>query len=189
MKKILAVLCTLCLLAACHNGGRKNQKFNTFESAQASFAATITPADSAAVIAATEEFMSLVKSGEIDAALSHIYVVDNDTLFLPAPQSLASIKSKFTLFPVLSYKMTDIAFQTSAINDVTYQYVFQEAAEGSNPATLKIAFNPVKVDGKWYLTLKDGNMTSKSMQQDLQMNPMAPAPKDVKLPVKPKEDK
>ena len=77
--------------------------------------------------------------------------------------------------------MTDIAFETSAINDVTYQYVFGESADGTNPPTLKLAFNPVKIEGQWYLTFKDGNMTSKSLQKEYQMDPNAPAPADVKL--------
>ena len=185
MKKILVVLCTLCLLAACHNNGRKQQTFNTFESAQAAFQATITPEDSSAVITATEEVMSLLKAGEIDAALSHIYVVADNVLYRPDNESLLRLKSKFTMFPVLSYEMTDIAFQTSAINDVTYQYVFAESSDDSTPATFKLGFNPVKIEGQWYLTFKDGNMTSKTMQQDYQMNPMAPAPDDVRLPDRP----
>ena len=183
MKKILAVLCTLCMLVACHNTGKKQQKFHTFEDAQAEFAATLTAEDTTAVFAATDQIMSLLQAGEIDAALAHIYVVADDVLYRPADQSLASIKSKFTIFPVLSYKMTDFAFQTSAINDVTYQYVFAEPKDAA-PATIKVGFNPVKIDGQWYITFKDGNMTSKTMQEEYQMNPNAPAPDDVVLNVK-----
>lgn len=185
MKKILVVLCTLCLLAACHNNGGKQQKFQTFESAQAAFQATLTSEDTAAVKAATEKVMSLLEIGQIDAALSQIYVVSDDVLYRLADESLLSIKSKFENFPVLSYKLTDIAFLTPAINDVTYQYVFAKTPDGD--ATIRVGFNPVKIDGEWYLTLKDGNMTSRTMQQNLQMNPKAPAPKDVKLPSKPEE--
>ena len=189
MKKILVVLCTLCLLTACHNNGNKQQKFDTFESAQAAFTATITAEDSTAVKAATEEVMSLLQSGNIDEALTHIYVVADDILYRPNDESLLRLKSKFTNFPVLSYKMTDMAFQTSAINDVTYQYVFAEGQDGSSPATFKLAFNPVKIDGQWYLTFKDGGMTSKTMQEGYQMDPMAPAPNDVRLPENPDEKK
>lgn len=183
MKKILAVLCTLSLLVACHNTGRKQQKFETFESAQAAFAATLTAEDSTAVTAATDEIMSLLQAGEIEAALSHIYVVNDNVLYRPDDESLLRLKSKFRNFPVLSYTMTDFAFQTSAINDVTYQYVFEEIP-GENPGTLRLCFNPVKIDGKWYITLKDGNMTSKTMQEEYQLNPNAPAPDDVVLNVK-----
>ncbi len=189
MKKILAVLCTLSLLVACHNNGGKQQKFNTFESAQKAFTASITSADSAAVKAATDEVMSLLQAGEIDAALSHIYVVSDDVLYRPSDESLVRLKSKFTAFPVLSYTMTDIAFQTQAINDVTYQYVFAQDEDGSNPSTFKLGFNPIRIDGQWYLTFKDGNTTSKTMQQNLQLNPMAPAPDEVRLPEKPEETK
>ena len=187
MKKIFAVLCTLCLLAACHNTGKK-QKEATFESAQEAFVATLTAEDTTAVLAATDEVMSLLKDGKIDDALSHIYVVNDDVLYRPDDASLLRLKSNFTNFPVLSYKVTDFAFQTSAINDVTYQYVFAEGQDGSSPATFKIAFNPIKIENQWYLTFKDGGSTSKTMQEDYQMNPMSPAPNDVRLPEKPSEN-
>ncbi len=186
MKKILAVLCTLVLLAACHNTGR--QKYNTFESAQAAFASTITSADSVAVKAATDEIMSLLQAGQLDSALSRIFVVYDDVLYRPAEESLVNLKTKFRNFPVLSYEMTDIAFQTPAINDVTYRYVFAQTTDGSAPATLKLAFNPVKIDGEWYITFKDGNMTSRTMQQKYQKHPMAPAPNEVRLPEKPSDN-
>ncbi len=181
MKKILAVLCTLCLLVACHNTGKKQQKVETFASAQEAFEASLTAQDTTAVMAATDEIMSLLQSGELDNALSHIYVVYENVLYRPSEESLASLKSKFTKFPVCSYKMTDLVFQTSGINDVTYQYAFAESKDGSNPPTLKLGFNPVKVKGKWYVTFKDGNMTSKALQEDLQMNDKAPAPGEVTL--------
>ncbi|MDO4826844.1 MAG: hypothetical protein Q4B16_04725 [Bacteroidia bacterium] len=183
MKKILAVLCTLFMLAACHNAGR--QKYYTFESAQADFEATITAADSAAVKAATDEIMSLLQAGQLDDALSKVYVVYEDVLYRPADESLVNLKSKFKYFPVLSYEMTQMDFQTPAINDVTYRYVFAQSPDGSDPAAIKLAFNPVKIDGEWYITFKDGNMTSRTMQQKYQKNPMAPAPNEVRLPEKP----
>ena len=187
MKKIFAVLCTLCLLAACHNNGGRQQKLNTFESAQKAFTSTLTSADTAAVTAATDEVMSLLQSGAIDAALSHIYTVYDDVLYRPSDESLLRLKSKFKNFPVLSYRMTDIAFQTQAINDVTYVYSFSQNEDGSDAATFKIGFNPIKIDGEWYLTLKDGNMTSKTMQEEYQLNPMAPAPNEVRLPENPEK--
>lgn len=189
MKKILVVLCTLCLLTACHNSGNRQKKMNTFESAQAAFIASITAEDSTAVKAAAEDVMSLLQAGNIDEALTRIYVVEDDVLYPLNDESLLRLKSKFTRFPVLSYTMTEMAFQTSAINDVTYQYVFAEGQDGSLPATLKLAFNPVKVEGQWYLTLKDAGMTSKTLQENCQMDPTAPAPKEIRLPENPDEKK
>ena len=44
---------------------------------------------------------------------------------------------------------------------------------------MKLVFNPVKIDGRWYLTLKDGFQPSADLSKGI--NPNSPAPKALRL--------
>jgi hypothetical protein len=50
---------------------------------------------------------------------------------------------------------------------------------------MKLMFNPVFIDGQWYLTFKDGSQSSKDLLPENQVHEMAPAPKDIRLNKKP----
>ena len=46
---------------------------------------------------------------------------------------------------------------------------------------MKLTLNPVKVEGGWYLTLKDAYMSSKAIVPERQMSPNALAPDTLRL--------
>ena len=62
----------------------------------------------------------------------------------------------FRIFPVVDYELVYYSFQLEGINDVKYKIIFaqeENVAENGEAATA-LMFNPVKVDGSWYLTVK-----------------------------------
>lgn len=50
---------------------------------------------------------------------------------------------------------------------------------------MKLMFNPVFIDGTWYLTFKDGNQSSRDMREENQIHELAPAPTAPRLNLKP----
>ena len=46
---------------------------------------------------------------------------------------------------------------------------------------MKLMFNPVYIDGSWYLTFKDGSQSSRDLPLDKQIHELAPAPNAPRL--------
>lgn len=180
MKKLVIVLFVASLLVSC-NCGKKNQTLKTYQDAEQEFVSTLSVVDTLAVLSATDAVMESLKVGDVSTALSNVYVVYNDVLYQLADRTIAELTDRFTNFPVLDYSFEKLSFSTPAINDVSYRYTFGRPTDGSAPATMKLVFNPVKIGGTWYLTLKDGNQSSKDLAENRQLHPLAPAPDTVVL--------
>ena len=94
------------------------------------------------------------------------------------------IKARFRRFPVADYELVSYSFSTQGNNDLVYRYSLSGPV-GDGPA-MKLTLNPVKVEGRWYLTLKDAYMSSKGLAPDDQISPYAYAPDTLRLNRAPK---
>lgn len=65
------------------------------------------------------------------------------------------IRRQFSFFPVYDYTISNLVFNTSDQNIVSFKIAFEEAAPGKTPSITNFALSPVKVDGKWYLTVRE----------------------------------
>ena len=123
------------------------------------FRNTLTKEDTTQVLKLSNDCMELLKNKNIDQAVAMLYEYD-DSLYQIQPLTESSIKSiKHTLkvFPVIRYKLSYYSLQSESINDVKYIITFsdeQESEQNGRPVT-SFMFNPVKVDGVWYLCLKN----------------------------------
>lgn len=183
MKKNLYILAAAFILASCgsrpyYSGlhGEKTQK-----DAEAEFVSSIKSVDSLTVLAQGEKCMQLLKENKLDDALSMLNILHENTV-MPLPEAYADhLRQRFSIMPVYDFTFDYFAFSTEGNNDLAYKIEFApKNADGIAP-TMKFTFNPVKVDGKWYLTLKDPGMSSKSMSPESRLHDMAPAPEKIKL--------
>lgn len=183
MKKILYTLTAVLLITSCsshpkysgHNG-EKTQK-----DAEAEFISNIKASDSLAVVKTGEKCMQLLKDRKLDEALSMLNVL-KDNAVLPLPDDYSEhLRKRFTIMPVYDFSFDYFAFSTEGNNDLAYIYEFGQKNEDGVAPTIKLTFNPVKVDGRWYLTLKDLGMSSKTMSPESRILDMAPAPEKIKL--------
>jgi hypothetical protein len=110
-----------------------------------------------------------------------IYVLYDDVLYKKSDSYSAELQMRFRMFPVRSYERLYYSFSTEGNNDISYSYVFSPAKDGSPAQTMKLMFNPVYVDGQWYLALKDVGMSSKDLPKELQIHELAPAPNTPRL--------
>lgn len=182
MKRILYILLGLALLCSC--GSRsKAPAMRTQKDAEEEFTSSLTVNDTTTVLNLTETFMSLVKADKVEEAVDMITVLSQGVVYKPSDDYYAELVGRFRGMKVDSYKLDKYYFTTEGNNDVCY--VTQCMAYGDTPMTIKITFNPICVDGEWFLALKDGNQPSKLLPKDKQVHDMAPAPAKVRLNTRP----
>ena len=95
--------------------------------------------------------MSLLKSGNQEAAFANLYELDEQGEVCP----LSDVRKKqlsrqLKLFPVQDFSRRDVQFNTAEQNIVTYEVVF----DLSNQSKTSFALSPVKKDGTWYFTVR-----------------------------------
>lgn len=172
MKKYFIIILSLAAAVSCRTN---NNQIVTYEDAEKQFIASLTSLDTSSVLEKTNGFMELLVEGKVDSAVHQINVLDAGVLYKSSSKYLDELSGRFSLFPVLKYELVRYSFSTEGNNDVCYKYWFDE----SN--TMKLVFNPVKVDDRWYLTMKDGTQSSKDLDEDKQVHPKSIAPEKIVL--------
>ena len=127
------------------------------------FTSSLTSADTTQMLKLSNDCMELLKAKKIDNALSMLYEY-NDSIKEVTPLSEKSRKRyerMFHIFPVLDYKMEYYSFQLEGVNDVKYRIIFgqEDQPDVNGEAATALMFNPVKVDGNWYLTVKTADQS------------------------------
>lgn len=127
----------------------------------AEFVKELTSEDTAQMIKICNDCMNTLKSGHIDDAMKMLHLITPDGDLQPLSQEKEmQLKKNFKFFPVIDYKLDYFSFNTSGINDVKYTIEFFKKPEGdTTPNTINFMFNPVKKDGKWYITVKEADQS------------------------------
>ncbi len=123
--------------------------------------------------------MDALKSGNVNLELDELCVLDGNTLYKVSDESKEFLAGRFNGKPITDYALSSYVFSTAGINDLTYRYTYEGTVD-SAPA-FKMTFNPVKVGGNWYLTLKDGNMPMAVKGNPLTIHPKSDVPAPIVL--------
>lgn len=116
------------------------------------FRSSLATTDTAIVKQKCEECMEQFKRNNIDLALSELYIYENGKTE-PLPDEVAEQqRKKLALMPVLNYELASFNFATEDNNDVKYKVQFDE---NDPQAITYFMFNPIKIEGTWYLTIKN----------------------------------
>ena len=120
---------------------------------------TLEQRDTAQVFELTKSFLESLKANDIDKAVSMLYFLDADRQVVPLPDSLVERqKVVFRTFPVLSYKIESIIFNTETDSQVKYTVEFFKKQPGdTRPNTTSFFIKPMRVKGQWFLTMFDSN--------------------------------
>jgi len=133
------------------------------------FRSTLTAEDTTAMLKICDDCMKSLKAGDIDAALSQLHLYDDSTRTVKplTPAKEKELRNTFTVFPVHDYTIDYYTFTTEGLNDVKYRIEFFEKAdpESSEANTIGFMFNPVKVDGQWFLTVKEAHQDFDQLQR------------------------
>lgn len=160
MKKIVFTIIPLllCLLVtSCKNKQTKEDKIKEFQS-------SLTAADTTAMLEIADNCMELLKAGKTDEAIGMLNEYDDSTnTVLPLSTETAKrYKKLYSMFPVFEYSRVYFSFQLEGLNDVKYNVQF---AKDDETAQTSFMFNPVKVEDKWYLTVKRADQEIDLMHQ------------------------
>lgn len=136
----------------------------------------LTAEDTAQILSLSRSCMDTLKAGNVDAALKMLYAMrDGKAVSLPAEKE-KQLRKNFKYFPVINYKLDYYSFSNIDNNDVKFQIEFFKHTDPSDntPNTIGFMFNPVKIDGTWYLTVKEA--TQETTQEDTEGNTQANTP-------------
>lgn len=170
-------LVALALFAfSCNN----SPKVKTYQDAEKEFLASLTELDTFTVLAMGQEFMQdLMVGGNLDSALASLTLVEYNVLYKVGDNTIEELKARYSKHPVTDYACIRYSFSTPGNNDLVYRYT-TNGELGTGPG-MKLVFNPVKVEGNWYLTLKDAYQSSLDVHEDDQVHPLSPAPDPIRL--------
>ncbi len=123
------------------------------------FKSSLTSEDTTQVLSLCNNCMETLKKGDIDKALSMMQMLNKDSTLSPlSEEKKMQLKKNFKIFPVLDYTIEYFTFNESGLNDVKYEIEFIKKEPGDPmPNTIGFMFNPIKVDGKWYVAVKEAN--------------------------------
>ena len=149
---LIAVL-LLIGISSCKDKG-KSAEINLNE-----FQEGLTASDSLKVVQLADSCMSFLKVGQFNNAFAMLCEYDDSThTVLPLSEvTRNSYQKRFTIFPVVDYKLVYFTFCEEGLNDVKYEVTF--SAGGDNVSKTYYMFNPVKVDGTWHLSVKNAMQT------------------------------
>lgn len=123
----------------------------------AEFKSQLTAEDTTNMLAICDSCMRALKQGQTDKAIGMLHLYDDSTQqLLPlTDEKVKELENTFRLFPVLDYTLDYFSFNKEGVNDVKYNIKIFEQQPGDNtPNTIGFMFNPVRVEGTWYLTVK-----------------------------------
>ena len=138
------------LLGACSTKGHE-EKMKTQKEAEDEFVATLTAADSSAVLTLCTQCMDLLKAKETDKALDMLYSIDDAGIAKPLTiQQREALTKRFQRFPVIRYRLDYLSFSTQGNNDVKYKIEFTPRSDSDTPgSSMGFMFNPIKANGEW----------------------------------------
>ena len=181
MNKVLYFFLAALLVCSC-SGGHKKPVERMQRDAEAEFTSSLSESDTLSVLKLSDHCMTLIQNGKISEAVSMIYVLSGNQVYQKNDAFTNELIQRFTQMPVKDFKIDYYSFSTEGNNDICYlTEIATGRPEGMSPVTMRVTFNPVFVNGEWYLTMKDGHQPSKLLPENRQVHPRAPAPEKIIL--------
>lgn len=142
------------MFSACRSEKSKVQQVQEFREG-------LSKEDTTQMLKISNDCMELLKAKKYNEVFASLYLYDdeNKSLVPLTETDKKNLERKFKMFPVLDYKLEYYSFLLEGVNDVKYSIKFAEEPNPEQNGEARTAFmlNPVKVDGTWYLTVKNGN--------------------------------
>ena len=146
----------LALSSCCSRGGR-----TTAQSEGEDYLSSLTKADTVSLLSMADSCMTLLVSGEYEKALAGVGYVDGETIEAMTPEMIARTAMSFKSLGVHGFERSGFELSLSDKNTVSYRLKIgsssvPEPVEGTATVTptTGFAFNAYRIDGQWYLTLK-----------------------------------
>jgi len=153
MKKLLFFpLFVLSLLIVSCSGNKQEAQPTAHEA----FVSELSTQDTVVVLQLCENFLQAMKENDKDKAFSILRYVEDGKVLPPTTEQMAKLSNQFTIFPVLDYHIKDFKVGEATDNICSYSIVISVDDEGKE-STISFGFCPVKVDGQWYITVRNAS--------------------------------
>lgn len=122
--------------------------------------------DTTTVLQLTSEFLDKVQAGNIEEAISSLYILDGEEV-RPLPDDRKQ-ECRFVLgmHTVYRYHIETLTFYKETDSEVKYVLTIQDPATTSSPATMNGLIRPVRRDGMWYITLANNDTETQRSELD-----------------------
>ena len=120
------------------------------------YLSSLTKADTVSLLLIADSCMTLLTNGEYEKALAGVGYVDGETIEAMTPEMIARTAMSFKNLGVHGFERSGIELVLPDQNKVGYRLKLggPSASSGTATPTTGFAFNAYRIDGHWYLTLK-----------------------------------
>lgn len=117
----------------------------------------LTQADSTEVRSLVENYLQRLRDNQFEDAVDMLYYMDGVNKIIPLPDELKNTQlAMIKRFRGIRYELQRISYSKEYDNIAQYVVTLFEKQKGDNrPNTAQFFIKPVRVDGKWYLTMAD----------------------------------
>ena len=153
---ILITALSMVILSACT--GSSSKKTDP-EQEKAAFQASLTEADSVIVAAMCEQFFGLMSAENYEQAFAMLSELDDENrLAYLSDETKQGLKNRFSTFKIDKVELFECVFNAPFDNLFRYVVTTKSIDQNDNAFFFRFAFNPVKIDDSWYLTLRTAPM-------------------------------
>ena len=120
------------------------------------YLSSLTKADTASLLSIADSCMTLLTNGEYEKAFGGVGYVDGETIEAMTPEMIARTAMSFKNLGVHGFERSGFELTNPELNTVSYRLKIggPSASSGTVTPTTGFAFNAYRIDGHWYLSLK-----------------------------------
>ena len=153
---ILGVACLAVCLFSCQ-GKKEKAPSDILEEMSAKPKMIITAEDTAAVYQLLDNYLGLLKEGNLDGAISSLRcLTDKDSLLSLTDEQMKGIKGSLAMMSGKTFRIEYLKFNKDYDNEARIKCILFENKPGENaPNEISMTLRPVRYAGTWYLTPAD----------------------------------
>lgn len=163
LTKILGALAATALMALALSSCGARGGRTTAQDEGEEYLSSLTKADTTSLLSIADSCMTLLANGEYEKALAGVGYVDGETIEAMTPEMIARTAMSFKSLGVHGFERSGYELSLSDRNTVNYRLKIGGPLAGGPSTgsgttaivpTTGFAFNAYRIDGRWYLTLK-----------------------------------
>jgi len=152
MKKLLFMMMLVALVASCTEKKETKKRFLRPPSI------TLNAQDTTEIRQKVESHLALLEQKKIKELAEILYYVKNDSIFPLDEKRKADFIKGLSIFNIYDTKVKHLIIRSEYNNEVcVLMQILKDGNIEENKGVTKFYFNPVKIDGVWYITIRDKN--------------------------------
>jgi len=153
--KLLTLLCSVLLLTL-FAGCTSNKKGEVVEPEEKM---SLSSTDTTEVRNLMNQYFNYLLNKDFDGALSMVSQLANDSLREMTPELKEHYQMGMKIVSPIRFEIENMVFETETDCEVKYSAILfeKDGSDDKRPNKMFYAIKPVRIDGKWYLTVADND--------------------------------